>query len=531
MTSKETGLGPGLIWQLGGAPSPAPVNSKESGSKPGRVKPHRSSASTAQCFLTVLETTWHLLPSVPLAGPASVLSIMAREGGLGLLVFCMVLASCSAVRIKGDNEKVIYLPKGESVKLGCPFASDPEDNTPDSDWDIEWKQVKPGPYSQDNRLLGYHDHRVYSGGPPDLQQRVGFAYPDPTQYDASMQLQNVQIADSATYECKVKKTTEATHKVTITVQDRPATPQCLIIGNVAYGESITLRCVTSVGTPPLSYRWAMTHGQRFRDWSPMIGSLPGDIHIRDLCDDDVGTYQCSVGNNVGVAYCTIDISFGGWSRAWIIAGAILISLLTAAVIALAVAWCCWCCCGRPFCGGCCGRYGNCYGDSGQDQQMEPTKSNEIYVDADAPMSRPCSQAVSRAGSLHSLFGYQTRNVHYMPGRKYSAPIVQVKVAPDSDMSVVMPPDSTPPESEQGDVTEPFYPPKGRDPCPTVNSSPGYIKGEGRKIHNPRCHDRQGYSTLPTDANCGRWNDGSGNKGTYKGTVVMMRSSSKDGLLI
>lgn len=91
MTSKETGLGPGLIWQLGGAPSPAPVNSKESGSKPGRVKPHRSSASTAQCFLTVLETTWHLLPSVPLAGPASVLSIMAREGGLGLLVFCMVL--------------------------------------------------------------------------------------------------------------------------------------------------------------------------------------------------------------------------------------------------------------------------------------------------------------------------------------------------------------------------------------------------------------------------------------------------------
>lgn len=141
------------------------------------------------------------------------------------------------------------------------------------------------------------------------------------------------------------------------------------------------------------------------------------------------------------------------------------------------------------------------------------------------MSRP----VSRAGSLHSLFGYQTRNVQYTQGRKYSAPIVQVKMSPDHDMSVVMPPDSTPPESEQGDVSEPFYPTKGRDPCPTTNSSPGYVKGEGRKIPNPRCHD-QHFSTLPPDANCGRCNDG-GNGRPYKGTVVMMRSSSKEGLLI
>lgn len=50
-----------------------------------------------------------------------------------------------------------------------------------------------------------------------LLQRVNFASPDPSQYDASINLQDVQISDSATYECKVKKTTVATRKVTITV--------------------------------------------------------------------------------------------------------------------------------------------------------------------------------------------------------------------------------------------------------------------------------------------------------------------------
>lgn len=50
-----------------------------------------------------------------------------------------------------------------------------------------------------------------------LQQRVNFVVPDPSKYDASINLQNVQISDSATYECKVKKTTVATRKVTVMV--------------------------------------------------------------------------------------------------------------------------------------------------------------------------------------------------------------------------------------------------------------------------------------------------------------------------
>lgn len=55
---------------------------------------------------------------------------------------------------------------------------------------------------------------------PHLQHRVRFAASDPSQYDASINLMNLQVSDTATYECRVKKTTMASRKVIVTVQGR-----------------------------------------------------------------------------------------------------------------------------------------------------------------------------------------------------------------------------------------------------------------------------------------------------------------------
>ncbi|XP_048360004.1 V-set and immunoglobulin domain-containing protein 8-like [Sphaerodactylus townsendi] len=319
------------------------------------------------------------------------LPVMTHKRILRFLLLCIISGLSSAVRITEDGSKIIYLPKGESVKLGCPFSTDPEDNTPDSAWNIQWRQVKPGQYPQTNPLLSYHDHQIIRPGPPDLQQRVGFTSADPSLYDASMQLRDVRITDSATYECTVKKTTEATHKVTIAVQERPAIPQCWIIGDMDYGNDITLRCMASAGSPPLTYRWSMTHGPGFRDWIPgNMGSVPGDLHIYDLGDEHVGTYQCSVGNNVGVAYCSVDIVMGGGlGSPWMIGGSVLCSLLGMALIIGGIIWCTWCCWGK----GCCGSGVGCYcGDNyccdcccstvngGQEDppEFQETKGNDIW---------------------------------------------------------------------------------------------------------------------------------------------------------
>lgn len=69
-----------------------------------------------------------------------------------------------------------------------------------------------------SQFLSYQDKRINHGNLPQLQQRVRFAASDPSQYDASINLMNLQVSDTATYECRVKKTTMATRKVIVTVQ-------------------------------------------------------------------------------------------------------------------------------------------------------------------------------------------------------------------------------------------------------------------------------------------------------------------------
>lgn len=69
-----------------------------------------------------------------------------------------------------------------------------------------------------SQFLTYQDKRIGHGNLPHLQQRVRFAASDPSQYDASINLMNLQVSDTATYECRVKKTTMATRKVIVTVQ-------------------------------------------------------------------------------------------------------------------------------------------------------------------------------------------------------------------------------------------------------------------------------------------------------------------------
>lgn len=63
------------------------------------------------------------------------------------------------------------------------------------------------------------------GSGSGLQDRVAFVQKDPSQYDASIRLADLQVSDTGTYQCRVKKNTVAVHEVIVTVQGEPA-PQC-----------------------------------------------------------------------------------------------------------------------------------------------------------------------------------------------------------------------------------------------------------------------------------------------------------------
>ncbi|NWW91366.1 VSIG8 protein, partial [Rhynochetos jubatus] len=113
------------------------------------------------------------------------------------------------------------------------------------------------------------DHHVNYGSGSGLQDRVAFVQTDPSQYDASIRLADLQVSDTGTYQCRVKKNTVAVHEVIVTVQgepppappqpcvllshgpggdgvplpaEKPAIPQCWTEGHLIEGSSILLRC-------------------------------------------------------------------------------------------------------------------------------------------------------------------------------------------------------------------------------------------------------------------------------------------------
>ncbi|KAM6365107.1 V-set and immunoglobulin domain-containing protein 8 isoform 1-T1 [Pluvialis apricaria] len=250
-----------------------------------------------------------------------------------------------AVRINSKGREVLYLAKGDSVKLGCPYVLEPEDNGPQG-LGIEWIQITPERTGPENVFLSYHDHHVNYGSGSGLQDRVAFVQNDPSQYDASIRLADLQVSDTGTYQCRVKKNTVAVHEVIVTVQEKPATPQCWTEGELIEGSSILLRCYSRGGTSPLAYQWAKLadgYGGGRLPSGTIQGRAPGDLLIRSLSEVHTGVYQCRVTNRVGYSVCQLNLSPApscapapGGRQAGIIVGSILGSLLLLSLLGLLI---------------------------------------------------------------------------------------------------------------------------------------------------------------------------------------------------
>uniref|UniRef100_A0A6I8MZF6 V-set and immunoglobulin domain containing 8 n=1 Tax=Ornithorhynchus anatinus TaxID=9258 RepID=A0A6I8MZF6_ORNAN len=351
------------------------------------------------------------------------------------------LSLLSAVRISGDGQEVLYLAEGDNVRLGCPYMLDPEDYGPNG-LDIEWMQLNSDPSHRENVFLSYQDKRINQGSLPHLQQRVRFAAPDPSQYDASINLMNLQVADTATYECRVKKTTMASRKVIVTVQARPAVPVCWTEGRMSYGNDLVLKCFANGGTPPLAYKWtklsSTTHPYRAGSYHSQhsyhsevsyqesyhtsissSGLSNGDLVLKDISKEDNGLYQCTVANYVGYSVCVVEVKVKDARRVGMIIGAVLGSLLMLACLFLGI-WGLVCCC----CAGAGGGRGNGFGFGngggvGGGAGGGPLTPAVVFHREDA-MAPSCSSG-GRGGGLPRLLGYPTQNVSQSLRRKYAPP--------------------------------------------------------------------------------------------------------------
>ncbi|XP_055965557.1 V-set and immunoglobulin domain-containing protein 8 [Sorex fumeus] len=348
-------------------------------------------------------------------------------------------ALLSAVRINGDGQEVLYLAEGDNVRLGCPYILDPEDYGPNG-LDIEWMQLNSDPAHRENVFLSYQDKRINHGNLPHLQQRVRFAASDPSQYDASINLMNLQVSDTATYECRVKKTTMASRKVIVTVQARPAVPMCWAEGHMSQGNDVVLKCFANGGTQPLSYRWAKisghTHPYRAGSYHSqhsfhselsyqesfhggMSSGMNGDLLLKGVTSEDNGLYQCTVANHVGYSVCVVEVKVSDSRRIGMIVGAVLGSLLMLACLMMGI-WglVCCCCNGGGVGGGARGAFG--YGGGvggGVGGGACGDLASEIREDDVAPGCK----ASGRGSRVSQLLGYPTQNVRRSRRRHYAPP--------------------------------------------------------------------------------------------------------------
>ncbi|KAM6153148.1 V-set and immunoglobulin domain-containing protein 8 [Erethizon dorsatum] len=363
---------------------------------------------------------------------------MQVRGTFHLLLVCLSPALLSAVRINGDGQEVLYLAEGDNVRLGCPYILDPEDYGPNG-LDIEWMQVNSDPSPRENVFLSYQDKRINHGNLPHLQQRVRFAAADPSQYDASINLMNLQVSDTATYECRVKKTTMATRKVIVTVQARPAVPMCWSEGHMTKGNDVVLKCFANGGSQPLSYKWAKISGhihpyragsyhsqhsyhselsyQESFHSSINQGLINGDLVLKDISKEDNGLYQCTVANHVGYSVCVVEVKVSDSNRVGMIIGSVLGSLLILACVALGIWGLVVCCCGGPGSGGARGAFGYSNGGGVGGGACGGDLASEIREDALAPGCK----ASGRGTRVTQLLGYPTQNVSRSLRRKYAPP--------------------------------------------------------------------------------------------------------------
>ncbi|KAJ1081468.1 hypothetical protein NDU88_001650 [Pleurodeles waltl] len=319
-----------------------------------------------------------------------------------LLLFSPVIVT--AVTINELSTETLFKVKGDTTTIPCTYVLDTVET---GNLDIEWILMNPDNTGLDTVILTYMGNQIISKAPPGLQQRLRFTDANPSQGDASITIAYQEVKDSGTYQCKVKKNPGlASRKVTINVQVKPAQTQCLVEGEQYQGRDVVLKCKPGEGSEPLSFKWEKIAGA-----SPAVpptlnlGSLNGDLLIRNLSQAIAGTYRCTVVNNVGHDQCTIELtSPQEVNRAGIIAGAVIGALLLLLLLLLLI-WCCICCCNR--------------------RRYEKEMANDIREDVVAPPSNNNS----RASSVRTAMGYRSHNISYSLRRIYDQAPRQEASAP------------------------------------------------------------------------------------------------------
>ncbi|KAJ8401051.1 hypothetical protein AAFF_G00390080 [Aldrovandia affinis] len=243
-----------------------------------------------------------------------------------------------AMEVTSSGPQTIKKGQGEKVTLGCTYTPGAADT---GDVDIEWSNVSPDMTQKDHLVLSFTAGRKYAHGESSLMKRLDFLMPDPSQGDASIAISGLQVSDTATYQCKVKKAPGVDmRKVTMVVLVPPSEPKCWVEGSEEVGGTVSLRCKSSLGSSPMTYTWKRESGRA----TATQNSQSGELLISNHSASFMGNYLCAVKNEVGRGQCRYTLrAVQPTNRTGVIVGAVIGTLLALLLIFMLIWLLIWLC--------------------------------------------------------------------------------------------------------------------------------------------------------------------------------------------
>nr|XP_046238936.1 coxsackievirus and adenovirus receptor homolog isoform X2 [Scatophagus argus] len=255
--------------------------------------------------------------------------------------YCMIvsilllsLLRSHGLQIHLSSKSPKFAAVGDTAQRSCHFNLHPKDS---GVLDIEWS-IKPC----QTLVIWYSGDRIYDNYNP-FGRRVCFVSPDPASGNASINISNLKMTDTNTYQCKVRKGPAAIKSriIHLNAIKRPAKLECYAEDAVELNRKLAFRCRAAKGSPPIWYSWSMNGTRRLphdATFDPTRGDLVLTISKEILSS---GTLVCTAHNPVGMKTCLVALrlnSTGGITSAAATAGkaAGAVTLLMVLIILTAV---------------------------------------------------------------------------------------------------------------------------------------------------------------------------------------------------
>ncbi|XP_047676747.1 endothelial cell-selective adhesion molecule isoform X2 [Tachysurus fulvidraco] len=256
--------------------------------------------------------------------------------------------------------------------------------------------------SDSKQIISYSSGEIGIGS-LEFQKRVGFAASMPST-NLSIYINNTQESDSGRYLCNViiPGAQGLSGELQLNVKVPPSTPVCSMSGNPVLRGNVTLSCKSSYGKPVPQYKWTKAAPVSEVYFSPMQNERQGTLMLSNLTKSMSGKYVCKASNAAGSDSCHINLEVSTLSNAWLIAGAIVGSVVGFVALVLFLVFIF-----RREC------------------DTEDEIANEIKEDAQAPKrvswakSATASDIISKNGTLSSIANSPApQDPAHMPSNHY-----------------------------------------------------------------------------------------------------------------